>query len=87
MSKDRNNQPAVSAERIEPKGVVENFYKQPEVGENLLSDNSQSLINQAAPILYECNLCSKKYHRFADLTNHNVMVHNHFNFTISPTCS
>ena len=77
MSKE--NQPAIPTERVEPKGLIEQFYKQPEVGGNQSKRVIQNKSDATPTSLYECNLCAKKYHRLQDLNNH-TNVHNYFNF-------
>ena len=78
MSQENQNQPAVPMERQEPTNFVENFYRQPNIGSgqpSLLQNTTQS----PYPPSYECNLCSKKFNRYGDLTNHNK-IHSFFNF-------
>ena len=78
MSQENQNQPALPTERNQPRNFVNNFYKQPNIGSEqppLRQNTTQS----PYPPSYECNLCSKKFNRYGDLTNHNK-IHSFFNF-------
>ena len=78
MSQENQNQPALSIERNQPRNLVETFYQQPNIGSeqpSLFQNTTQS----PSPPSYECNLCSKKFIRYADLINHNK-IHSFFNF-------
>ena len=78
MSKE--NQPNHPIERMAQNNFIEQFYRQPNIGESIepnIVDKNTRGINPAP--LYECNLCSKKYERYQNLIKHR-QSHNNIDF-------
>ena len=78
MSQENQSHPTLPTERKETKKLIEQFYKQPDIGLKQSTNSTQNTANNPSPF-YDCNLCSKKYTTHSDLVAHNK-IHTFFNF-------